>query len=604
MMRPSVFGAFLYSLLYLCSFSSALVSWPVYRNIPSTGVSLSRRANYGEVLTNNVSLSAYYASVEVGTPAQTLQLVLSTGSSDVWVISIAAETCTANPNTCVTPFNSTFSQTVSTVASGGFNITYVDGTYANGDYITDEFAIGQVGQARMVLQMGLATNITQTMAKEGGVMGIGYPGNEVANVPYLNFMDQMVNNKLTNTKLYSLWLNDLDSSTGSILFGGIDTDKYYGTLYSMPIHPDSNGNYTNFWVGLTAVSLKTGTGSTIDLTNTSFSATVVLESSTTVIYLPGDVVNTLYQSFNVTVYEGTAYCDCKYANSTAAINFVFESNSAVDVPYSEIINKLFVPNPVPSNVTFSDVCSFAILDGDDQGIYLLGDSFLRSAYVVYDLTNNRVGIAQAVINTTSSNVVEVAAGAASIPQSTGLPLPTSSGATTTISSLPTGPTSTNTGSPKSSNNNAVAIGVGVAVPVAVILAAIVGFFCWRRRKQASKTAAGQNDAPEMVSAPPAGVAASYVKQQPDGLQSPGGTGRTRWSNVSELPSADPTPANSPRAPDAAFDRSYGMSELPAYETRISDPPTSTSPPPQNLSAEARPLSNLTEGPLEDMPTHR
>ncbi|RDW75364.1 hypothetical protein BP6252_06506 [Coleophoma cylindrospora] len=600
MMRSSVFGAFLCTLLSLCSFSSALVSWPIYRNVPSTGATLSRRANYGETLTNNISLSSYYASVEVGTPAQTLQLILSTGSSDVWVISIAAQTCIANPNACVTPFNSTFSQTVSTVSSGGFNISYVDGTYAKGDYIKDEFAVGQVGQARMVLQMGLATNITLTMAEEGGIMGIGYAGNEATKVPYLNFMDQMVNNKLTNTKLYSLWLNDVGSSTGSILFGGIDTDKYYGTLYSMPIHPDSQGNYSSFSVGLTAISLKTGTGSTIDLTNTTFSETVILESSTTVIYLPGDVVKTLYKTFNVTVYDGIPYCDCKYANSSAAINFVFESNSAVDVPYSEIINKIFVPSPVPSNITFPDVCSFGILNGDDQGIYLLGDFFLRSAYVVYDLTNNRVGIAQAVMNATSSNVVEVAAGAASIPQSTGLPLPSSTSATTTISSLPTGPTSTHTSSPKPSNH-AVAIGVGVAVPVAVILAAIVGFFCWRRRKQASKTAA--SDAPEMAAAPHAGVAASDVKQHPDGLQSPGGTGRTRWSNVSELPSADPTPANSPRAPDATFDRSQGMSELPAYEARTSDPPTAPSPPPPKPSAEARPLSSLTEGPLEDMPAH-
>jgi hypothetical protein len=115
----------------------------------------------------------------------------------------------------------------------------VDGSGAKGDYIEDEFAIGSTssyasaGQARILLQMGLATDTTINT----GIMGIGYDNNEaVTNTTkqYQNFMDEMVSNDLTNTKLYSLWLNDLDSSTGSILFGGIDTEKYYGTLYSNP----------------------------------------------------------------------------------------------------------------------------------------------------------------------------------------------------------------------------------------------------------------------------------------------------------------------------------------------------------------------------------
>jgi hypothetical protein len=37
----------------------------------------------------------------------------------------------------------------------------------------------------------------------------------------------------------------------------------------------------------------------------------------------------------------------------------------------------------------------------------LGDTFLRSAYVVYDLTNDRVAMAQSLMNATRSNVVEI-----------------------------------------------------------------------------------------------------------------------------------------------------------------------------------------------------
>ena len=259
-----------------------------------------------------------------------------------------------NPNT---------SQTISTVTAGGFNITYVDGYFARGDYITDLFAVGDNGEARVILQMGLANNMTSTTKTIEGIMGIGYSGQVATKQLYPNFMDQMVSNGLTNTKLYSLWLNSIDSDFGSILFGGIDTEKYYGTLYSMPIHKDRRGNYTAFTVGLTSMSITPEEGLSIPITKPSFSTPIVLESSTTIIYLPSDVVRTIYNMFDVTFRNSTPYVDCKYSNSSY-MTFTFESGSVVNVAYSELINKIFVSTPEPTSLPFSDVCIMGILEGD------------------------------------------------------------------------------------------------------------------------------------------------------------------------------------------------------------------------------------------------
>ena len=49
---------------------------------------------------------------------------------------------------------------------------------------------------------------------------------------------------------------------------------------------------------------------------------------------------------------------------------------------------------------------------------LFGDTFLRSAYVVYDLVNNRIGIAQSNFNAGSSNIVAFASSGAPIPSAT------------------------------------------------------------------------------------------------------------------------------------------------------------------------------------------
>jgi hypothetical protein len=60
---------------------------------------------------------------------------------------------------------------------------------------------------------------------------------------------------------------------------------------------------------------------------------------------------------------------------------------------------------------WDSVCMFGISPvsqyGLTGGVTLLGDTFLRSAYVVYDLANEQLGIAEANHNTDESNIVEL-----------------------------------------------------------------------------------------------------------------------------------------------------------------------------------------------------
>jgi hypothetical protein len=71
-----------------------------------------------------------------------------------------------------------------------------------------------------------------------GVLGIGYTTDEAVvnhQSSYANLPKAMVADGLINSNAYSLWLNDLDANTGSILFGGVDSDKYTGDLETLPI---------------------------------------------------------------------------------------------------------------------------------------------------------------------------------------------------------------------------------------------------------------------------------------------------------------------------------------------------------------------------------
>lgn len=208
-----------------------VLTFPITKRITSgfPGQQLWKREALSESLVNNVTF--YQANVSIGTPPQHFSLLIDTGSSDVILIAINADQCTNQViefeyGGCYGGlFDPTKSSTVEIVPNGYFDIQYGDGTESSGNYITDDFTIG--GTVVKNLQMGL----TNTTTSGVGVIGIGYNINEASmtsftSVPYPNLVDQMVSQGLINTKSYSLYLDDLEEATGSIIFGGVDTDKF------------------------------------------------------------------------------------------------------------------------------------------------------------------------------------------------------------------------------------------------------------------------------------------------------------------------------------------------------------------------------------------
>jgi hypothetical protein len=73
----------------------------------------------------------------------------------------------------------------------------------------------------------------------------------------MTVIESLVSAGLTERAAFSLWLNDLNAGIGSILFGGVDTDKYTGDLISLPIVTDSYTNMKDrYLVTLTSASVK------------------------------------------------------------------------------------------------------------------------------------------------------------------------------------------------------------------------------------------------------------------------------------------------------------------------------------------------------------
>lgn len=101
----------------------------------------------------------YFCNITIGTPSQKLRTHIDTGSSDLWVNSPSSGICRSRGHPC--RVGGTFDEKKSSsynVVSKDFNISYVDGTYALGSYVTDKFGIGDITLDDF--QFGLGTKST------------------------------------------------------------------------------------------------------------------------------------------------------------------------------------------------------------------------------------------------------------------------------------------------------------------------------------------------------------------------------------------------------------------------------------------------------------
>ncbi|KAL8652002.1 MAG: hypothetical protein Q9226_004447 [Calogaya cf. arnoldii] len=371
---------------------------------------ITRRDSVTETLANEGI--AYTAEISLGSPPQDFTVIVDTGSSDLWVNTLESPICQYQGVGLCAPagtYDANSSDTY-TYVNSLFNISYADGSSARGDYATDVVRVGQNSQRDVT---GLQFGIAYQSSFPAGILGIGYTANvaqiddEGNALSYPNLPQLLVDQGVIQSNAYSLWLDDIDSSNGSLLFGGVDTEKFHGTLQTLPVQ-QMQGEYRHFVITMSGLSLSSGSGS-----NTSFKqdlpAAVLLDSGSTITYLPQQLTDEVYAELDIRVDPlappGYVDVDCSLGRSRETLNFAFTSVT-IAVPMSELV--------IPGGRSSRTGCMFGIA-GVDSTVGLFGDTFLRSAYVVYDLANNEISLAQTNFDATTSTVIEIGKGADSVP---------------------------------------------------------------------------------------------------------------------------------------------------------------------------------------------
>lgn len=192
---------------------------------------------------------------------------------------------------------------------------------------------------------------------------------------------------------------------------------------------------------LTGVSFTDHAGSTTQLTPQGYAQAVLLDSGTSETLLTDEVFSAIANGFGaVDIGDDDYVVPCSYATANGSINYSFggEGGINISVPISQLVGELDIP---PKN--FGDQsggCDFGFGPPID-GVSILGDTFLRSVYAVFDLDNNLAALAQAAENRTDTSSIAAISSGTSIPgasmtaTATGTQL--SGAATTELPAVPT-----------------------------------------------------------------------------------------------------------------------------------------------------------------------
>ncbi|KAG0169810.1 hypothetical protein DFQ28_002864 [Apophysomyces sp. BC1034] len=419
---------------------------------------LSKRDPFTGRLYNDQG-SQYLIAVDIGTPPQTFTVTFDTGSADLWVPSSRCP-----PLSCpFTRFNESKSSTFHSL-NEKFGIEYGIGS-VNGTYATDTVAVA--GARVQQQQFGLATftkdiltmppstsnNSNASTIIGNGILGMGYPQLTAATTngepAYNPFVFNLVKQNVISEPVFSVFLNKVtvDGWAGEIMLGGADSSKYSGSLQYLPVaslrsKTGGGGGVANGTVGagreyyywmVYGQGLAVRNNQKIVQQYDTFGA-FILDTGTTLTYLPDTVVFGIATAlagpngFQLDRQSGIILINCSAAESPAMLELymsqssnVSESPVVLSVPAYELVI------PLDGDIAATaQTCLFGIAptgpsdSGLSSNMYLIGDSVLRSAYLVFDMGKNRIGIAAAngvggSVNGVNATETQMAAAAFSNP---------------------------------------------------------------------------------------------------------------------------------------------------------------------------------------------
>ena len=303
---------------------------------------------------------SYFAQVLLGSNNTPLYMLLDTGAGTSWVM---GPSCTSAPCKTHNSFGAANSATFQTLPQS-FSVAYGSGA-VSGMMASDSLSIAGM---KFSFDIGIA-NVTSNDFNAFPIDGI--LGLSQANGSTPNFLQTMVAAKVLKANVFGMDLNRASdgTNTGEINFGAPDPSRYSGPLGYTPVSTNAEGDWAipmdNVAVGTTQAGITGKLG--------------YIDTGTSYIFGPANDVATFHALIpGAKSADGVTYSvPC---TTTTSISFTFGG-----VAYS-VLSKDWI-GPMVNGACTSNVYGHAVVDGQ----WLMGDTFLKNVYAVFDVDLNRVG---------------------------------------------------------------------------------------------------------------------------------------------------------------------------------------------------------------------
>ncbi|CAK7273385.1 hypothetical protein SEPCBS57363_005626 [Sporothrix epigloea] len=301
--------------------------------------------------------SEYTIPVSIGTPAQVLQLDLDTGSADLWVFSSETESDEVSGQTLYDPSQSS---TSSYMSGSSWQISYGDGSSADGDIYTDKVKIAGITVSKQAVELAQDVSSEFTTGPSDGLVGLAFDSINTAMPSTVETFFDNAKSKLDSP----LFTADLKhDAAGSYGFGFIDSSLYTGDITYEDVD-----NSDGFW-SWTSSGYAIGSGKFVKT-----KITGIADTGSTLLALPSSVVKAYYKKVSGSSYSDT-YTGYVFPCGTTTPSFTFGVGSL----------HIEIPGDYMSYAAANDdgtTCYGSLQKSDGTNVF--GDIALKSAFVVFN----------------------------------------------------------------------------------------------------------------------------------------------------------------------------------------------------------------------------
>jgi len=331
--------------------------------------------------------SEYLCPVSIGTPAQTLMLDFDTGSADLWVWSTELSSSIQKSGTAAghVIFDPKKSSTFKTVSGSKWQISYGDSSSASGTVGTDNVTIGGLTIKNQAVELAKTASDQFIQGAGDGLLGLAFGSiNTVTPTPVQTPVENMITEdeipasaELFTAKLGS-WrdANEPDKGDSFYTFGFIDDATVKASGAEIAYTPVDNSQ--GFWMFSSASATVNGT--TVDQSGN----TAIADTGTTLALVSDATCKAIYDAIPGATYDSTQQ-GYIFPSSTTADQLPVVTFAVGDTQFAVQKEDLGFAD-AGNNMVYGGIQSRGSMTFD-----ILGDTFLKGIYAIFDQGNTQFG---------------------------------------------------------------------------------------------------------------------------------------------------------------------------------------------------------------------